>query len=301
VSANVDSLIARYLAKYQSDNTREAYERALRYLRQFCPVDMLSATSGDVQAAAVQWVKSTPSPPANASYNLTVSAWNSFYAWLYENDHIPKRLKRVTLKPIDRTVARHIPSKASVTSVWRLLDVAYDRTMGTNHAAHARVLQDRTLFLLCVGGGLRVSEIIHLRIGDIDTTNYDVPVLRIRSDHAKRYKARTVALPNVKRTHTILDDIARGRDSSEYVLLTSKGKTFCAEEINRRLRRLFRRIGAPPVYTVHAFRRYYATRALEEGVPVEVLSKQMGHADLATTMQYTNAMNRVVACGSLDD
>lgn len=83
---------------------------------------------------------------------------------------------------------------------------------------------------------------------------------------------------------------------TDFVFLTSKGKPFCASDLNRYLKRIVKHFGREsvsiygldavelPVFSTHTFRHTFATRLVENNVNIKVAQKWLGHSSIKMTM-----------------
>lgn len=143
-------------------------------------------------------------------------------------------------------------------------------------------LRDQAMIYLMAFAGLRESEVANLNLSDIE--------LRERSGKAvvrlgKGQKKRMVPLAlEVRRTLRLWLD-ARGDAGSPALFISSKsGSRISARTIQRRVAEIGGQEGLS--VTPHDLRHTCAKRALDEGAPLTVVSKLLGHARLDTTARY---------------
>ena len=139
----------------------------------------------------------------------------------------------------------------------------------------------RTMLTVCYGCGLRLSEVLALRIQDIDSER---KLLRI--DQGKGAKDRLVPLsPTLLaelraywRLYRPEDGLFAGR-GGEPVSETALQKTFTQAK---------RAAGVGTPGGIHGLRHAYATHQLAAGLPVERLQRLMGHSSIHTTLRYVH-------------
>lgn len=169
----------------------------------------------------------------------------------------------------------------------------------------------RTLFGTIYACGLRVSEAVNLRVGDIEAGG---AVLRIRE--AKGGKDRLVPLPHYAlrelraywKTHRhpvlLFPGVGRGwREKPEAVArLAQAAEPMGVGSVQTCLRLARADARLPEGTCVHTLRHSYATHLLEEGVSIRLISAYLGHASLETTLIYTHltAVNEASARAALD-
>ena len=160
-----------------------------------------------------------------------------------------------------------LPSVLAPDEVLRLLDAAPPG-------------RDRVLLQVAYGCGLRLNELLHLRVGDIDSARM---VIHVRQ--GKGAKDRLVPL-----SLRLLDELrAYWRLCRPRTWLfpgqTADG-TMTSSNVQRRFGRLVRRVGLTKRCSMHTLRHSYATHLLEAGVDLLTLKALLGHKTLETTTRY---------------
>lgn len=139
----------------------------------------------------------------------------------------------------------------------------------------------RTMLALCYGCGLRLSEVLAVRLGDIDRER---KLLRI--DQGKGAKDRLVPL-----SPTLLEQLRaywrlyRPRD---WLFAGKGGAPLCPTSLQKAFHHAKRRAGVTTLGGLHGLRHAYATHQLAAGLPVERLQRLMGHNDIHTTLRYVH-------------
>jgi integrase len=148
--------------------------------------------------------------------------------------------------------------------------------------------QNHAFFSVVYGCGLRLSEAIHLRVGDVDGKRGCVHV-----HHGKGAKDRVVPLPeNV--LHTLRAYWKTHRNPTWLFPALGKGgrdgphaeRPVAMVTVQGALRRTLKRLRIRKKVTTHTFRHSYATHLIEAGVPVRHVQEYLGHESLATVMVY---------------
>lgn len=141
----------------------------------------------------------------------------------------------------------------------------------------------RMMLLTCYGCGLRVSELVRLKVKDIDGERQ---LLRI--EQGKGAKDRMVVIPP-----TLLDQLRHywQRYHPEPWLFPN-GNTPSLHLSITTAQRMFTRAktiaGIHKVGGIHSLRHAYATHQLEQGIAIHVLQQQLGHNDLHSTLRYVH-------------
>jgi site-specific recombinase XerD len=140
--------------------------------------------------------------------------------------------------------------------------------------------RDRTLFQTTYACGLRLSEVTHVQIPDIDSKRM-VLIVRQGKGAKDRLVPLSVRLLDVLRAYWREARphpwLFPGRDVRQP--LTGGG-------VERRFRRTLMRAGLTKAATMHTLRHCFATHMLEAGIDLRTLQAMMGHTSLTTTMRY---------------
>ena len=141
-------------------------------------------------------------------------------------------------------------------------------------------LKHKTLLLLAYSAGMRVSEVVSLRISDINSDRMQISI-----NHAKGKKDRVVTLS--KGILPILRDyyikykptgwLFEGANSNEHYTTRSAQQLF---------KDAYKKLGLPPQCSFHSLRHSYATHLLESGTDISYIQKLLGHNDIKTTLRY---------------
>lgn len=142
---------------------------------------------------------------------------------------------------------------------------------------------DRAALELLYGGGLRVSELCGLRVGDLDLASGLARVM------GKGGKERVVPVGGTA-VGAVRDYLALRGDArrEEPLLLARRGGPAGPRAIQRLLKERLRAAGLPMDLSPHKLRHACATHLLANGADLRHVQEQLGHASLSTTQIYTH-------------
>lgn len=189
---------------------------------------------------------------------------SSFFTWLEEEDHILKSPVRRIHKIKSKTVVKEVISDEDIE---RLRD-------------HCEVARDVAIIDLLYSTGMRVGELVHLDIQDINFNERECVV------YGKGGKERKVYFDAKTKLH--LESYINSRSDHNpalFVTLDAPHDRLKISGVEIRLRELGRRLNIHNVHP-HKFRRSMATRAIDKGMPIEQVQKILGHSQIDTTMHY---------------
>lgn len=141
--------------------------------------------------------------------------------------------------------------------------------------------RERTMLTVCYGCGLRLSEVLALRVADIDSER---KLLRIAQ--GKGAKDRLVPLsPTLLEALRAYWRLYRPRD---WLFAGRTGRPLSPTLLQKAYTRAKRQAGVTKVGGLHALRHAYATHQLAAGLSVERLQRLMGHRSIQTTLRYVH-------------
>jgi integrase/recombinase XerD len=139
--------------------------------------------------------------------------------------------------------------------------------------------RSQLLLKLLYASGLRVSELVHLQLHDIEGTTIHV-------HHGKGNKDRITVLPQ-----SLADDIKvyiREQRLTGLLFPGRHGKPLTTRNVQAIISRAAKRAGIAKHVTPHKMRHSFATHLLEAGTDVRVIQELLGHSNLQTTQIYTH-------------
>ena len=246
--------------------TQDAYLRAVRQLAEHfhTPPDRL--TEPQVRDYLLHLKNDRHFAPA--SLGIAYSGIKFFYSHTIPRDW--PTLKRIRIPRENR-----LPDVLSVDEVRRLIDAV-------------RTPHNRAYFWTVYSLGLRLTEGLHLQVGDIDSARMMVHVR-----HGKGAKDRYVPLPSrtlktlraywVTHRHPTWLFPATGRD---HRAAATADRPMERSSVQGALRRVVRDLKFRKAISIHTMRHSYATHLLEAGVNLRLIQQYLGHSSLQTTMVY---------------
>lgn len=168
-----------------------------------------------------------------------------------------------------------LPKALNTTEIKKLLNV-------TVNPKHKLILQ------LCYGMGLRVSEIVNIKIEHIDSKTMKVLIAS-----AKGKKDRYVNLPQ-----TILQDLRqyyKAFTPKIYLFEGQSGGKYAIRSAQFVFKNSMNKAGIIKTVGIHSLRHSYATHLLEYGTDISLIQKLLGHNDIKTTLNYTQVADRTIS------
>ncbi|AXY55489.1 site-specific tyrosine recombinase XerD [Acinetobacter chinensis] len=260
------------VAQTVSPHTRNAYLSDLIHCSQYATVSLPDWSSEHISDVLLELTRQGKSPRSIAR---TLSALRSFYKFLRE-----QKLRSDNPVAIHKTpkLGRALPKDLSEQDVEALIQAPDTET--------ALGLRDRAMFEVLYACGLRVTELINLRL---ELINLKQGYLRITG---KGNKERLVPLGAVA-CEWIENYLNTARpvlykSSTDYLFLTQHGGIMSRQNFWYAIKRYALQAGIQADLSPHTLRHAFATHLLNHGADLRVVQMLLGHSDLSTTQIYTH-------------
>jgi integrase/recombinase XerD len=260
------------IAQTVSPHTRNAYLSDLIQCSECSAVNMPDWSSDDISDVLLNLTQQGKSPRSIAR---SLSALRSFYKFLRE-----QKLRSDNPVATHKTpkIGRALPKDLSEADVEALINAPDINT--------ALGLRDRAMFEVLYACGLRVSELLNLRL---ELINLKQGYLRIVG---KGNKERLVPLGQVA-CEWIEKYLQQARASlyksaTDYVFLTQHGGIMSRQNFWYAIKRYALQAGIQTELSPHTLRHAFATHLLNHGADLRVVQMLLGHSDLSTTQIYTH-------------
>lgn len=204
-----------------------------------------------------------------------LSSLHSFYKWMIMEGEMTDNPSDAIEAP---KLGKYLPAVLSVEEVDRLIAaVDLDSAFGK---------RDRAMLETLYGLGLRVSELVSLRISSIWTEQGFVSVI------GKGDKQRLVPLGGMARD-AIRDYLevrgpAADRESSDILFLNRFGRALTRVAVFKMIKAYAMRAGISKEISPHTLRHSFATHLIENGADLRAVQEMLGHESILTTEIYTH-------------
>jgi integrase/recombinase XerD len=260
-----------------SRNSLEAYARDLKGYVEFLAERGISSVDGSSPDEIISYfrklVKKGLSPRSAAR---ALSALRGFHRFLLQERAIEENPSRRLRAP------KVIPRLPSVLTFGEVEDLL--RQPDPSQPLGSR---DRAMLELLYATGLRVSELVHLSLNDV---NLEVGYVRVKGKGAKE---RIVPIGGAasRMLQRYLEGPRRDwalRSHEATLCLGRRGHGMSRQGFWKILRKYARAAGIAKPITPHTLRHSFATHLLEGGADLRSVQSMLGHVDIATTQVYTH-------------
>ncbi|MYY70806.1 site-specific tyrosine recombinase XerD [Lactobacillus salivarius] len=267
-----------------SENTINSYGIDLKLFLEYLRENEIPSFKQVNKEVIVNYMQSEKNNnKANSSILRSVSSLRKFFQYLAQEKIIEKDPMLLIDTPKKK---QHLPQVLTKEEVEKLL-----RSPNTGQVLG---LRDRAMLELMYATGLRISEIINLKLEDLHLTMGTLQTL------GKGYKERIVPVGDeaIKWVNRYLEE-ARPKllkqKRSNYLFLNFHGNNLTRQGVWKNLKAEVRKAGIQKNITPHTLRHSFATHILENGADLRIVQELLGHADISTTQIYTHLSNKQLA------
>ncbi|KUG25876.1 tyrosine recombinase xerd [hydrocarbon metagenome] len=266
------------LEKNLSENTVKSYKSDLisflNFLEEEKIVD-LSEVDHKLIGRFMQLLKSEGLSSSSASRYL--STLRGFFSYLSSNYYIKKD---PTERVSSAKIVRKLPAVLSFNEIEMILDKP--------NVGDKLGLRDKSILELLYSSGLRVSELIELKIVDLFLQD---DVIRVIGKGSKQrivpIGSSAVQWLNEYMIHS-RPFLEKKTKSKNYIFLNTRGSKLSRMGIWKIVDRYTKEAGIDKEVHPHTFRHSFATHLLEGGADLRSVQEMLGHSDISTTQIYTH-------------
>lgn len=210
---------------------------------------------------------------APKSITRNISSLRSFYKYLIRHNKINNNPMTLINNPKQ---AINLPHYLTYDEIEKLLQLTSSNDIYD--------IRNNLIIELLYSTGIRVSELVNIKIKDIDLKNKSITVF------GKGKKTRIVyfGLPCKEKIERYLS--IRNSDS-EYLLLNKRGNKLSDRSVRTIFEDIIKKNHLDITFSPHTLRHTYATHMLNEGMDVRSVQELLGHSSISTTGIYTHVSN----------
>ncbi|MCM2302301.1 MAG: site-specific tyrosine recombinase XerD [Flavobacteriaceae bacterium] len=264
------------IEKGLSKNSIESYMRDIQKLMNFLVLNESPTDPIQINGEEIQFFIYEASKQLNArSQSRLISGLRSFFDYLIVEKYRTANPTALIEMP---KLGRKLPEVLS--------EVEIDRIIKNIDLSHPQGERNRAMLETLYGSGLRVTELITLKISDLF---FDDGFIKV---HGKGNKERYIPINelNQKYIEIYIKDIRvhipRIKGFEDTLFLNRNGKQLTRNMIFIILKDLAQRAGIKKKISPHTFRHSFATHLLEKGADLRAIQQMLGHESITTTEIY---------------
>lgn len=257
-----DTLARELRIRNYSQKTADSYIFYNREMLRFCQKDPREINSEDIRAYLDWLARDRSSSTVSVAYNALLFYYkNIWHRQFFVNLPHPRKEK-------------HLPVVLSKQEAQRMIQTLSN-------------LKHKCILSILYGTGIRVSELTHIKMRDIDL---DRMLLRVCQGKGK--KDRMTILPLSLKD--ILKNQQRLKTAVDFLFTNGRGNRLTEASIQKIVALAARKAGIIKTVSPHTLRHSFATHLLESGTDIRYIQELLGHAKLQTTQIYTHVASAVL-------
>jgi integrase/recombinase XerC len=274
------SAFTSYLAleRNYSPHTVKAYEKDILEFQAFCRDIHELDSIDDIDYNFIRnWIVGlVENQISNRTVNRKVASLKAYYKFLM-------KIHKISASPLAKHKALKIAKKIEIPFSESEMSQVFNEISFENNFEGIR---DRLVIELFYATGIRRSELINLKMSNVDIQGRTIKVL------GKRNKERII--PMLKNTATLFEDYFEKRENlkervpGEYVFLTKTGNIIYETLVYRIINGYFSKVSSKIKKSPHILRHTFATHMLTKGADLNSVKELLGHSSLASTQVYTH-------------
>ena len=218
---------------------------------------------------------------SRSSISRKLSSLRSFYKYLFNNELIKTNpFKYVSLPKREKKLPKYVG----------ILDL--EIIFNTPDINSPLGQRDRLILEILYATGVRVSELVNIKLSDIDFYNKEIMIL------GKGNKQRVVIFGDycLDIINLFISDgrskiLEKHKKQSEYLIINEKGNKITTRGVEMLLDKIVKKAALKKHITPHMLRHSFATHLLNNGCDILTVKELLGHESLETTQIYTHVSN----------
>ena len=259
--------------KKYSENTIKAYNNDLKKFKNFINKKNINQIDDGTIKAYLKYLNKENNDSKTISHNI--STLRSFYKFLL----IEKKVLKNPMEYIELPkTKKSLPKTLSIEEIDKLLDINLTDDFS---------FRNKAMLELMYSSGLRVSELVNVKIHDIDISNC---IIRIMGKGSKErivplgdYAIKYIGLYLKEHREKLIK-----KELNDYLFLNNHGKKMTRQGFFKILKTLAKEKNIKTEFSPHTLRHSFATHLLNGGADLRSIQEMLGHSDISTTQIYTH-------------
>ena len=266
------------LERALSHNSIEAYKNDIRKFIQYLECKGLSLLPDQIELEHLQnfihWINEMGISPRSQS--RVISGIKSFYKYLLIENYIQQDPTELLEAP---KIGRELPKVLSVEEI--------DQLIAAIDLSQAEGQRNKAIIETLYSCGLRVSELIHLKISNI---YFNEGFIRIvgKGNKERLVPISQKALNEIKHYFEDRNQLSVHPDHEDILFLNRRGKQLTRVMVFTIIKRLAATAGMSKDISPHTLRHSFATHLIEGGADLRAIQEMLGHKSIITTEIYTH-------------
>ena len=267
--------------KKYSENTAKNYKIDLEEFNNYLNKEMINYLDVDHEFIKGYLVNLYDKSLSRNSVSRKLSSLRSFYKYLYSNGLCKNNPFKYVSSPKKE---RRLPKYLSIEEIKEIFGVPnMENPLGQ---------RDRLILEVLYSSGIRVGELVNIKLDDIDFYNKQIRIF------GKGSKERMVLIGDscLNYINLFLNDgrlkiLQKHGVNSDYLIINEHGKNITTRGVEKLIDNVVKKTYLKKKVTPHMLRHSFATHLLDEGCDILTVKELLGHESLESTQIYTHVSN----------
>ena len=265
------------IEKNYSNHTIQSYETDLElYINYFHNKDILKINKQDIRTY-LKYLDELNYKTSSISRML--SSLRSFYNYLLRNNVVTNNPFKNIKNPKKE---KKLPNFIKYEELEEILK--------TTHTDDPLGIRNQLIIELFYSTGIRISELINIKVSDIDFSNNIIKVLG-KGDKERIVYFGTYALESINKYLNESRGVLLKGKQSQYLFINHLGNHLTDRGVRDIMERVIKESTVKNKISPHTLRHTFATHMLNEGADLKTVQELLGHSSLSTTGIYTHVSN----------
>lgn len=259
-----------------SNNTICSYMNDLKNYNKFTNGDIKKVTKQQI----LSFIEEEKNNKSDKSVAHTLTVLRNFYNYL-ERENI---IKDNPTNKIDLPKLRKsLPNVLTTEEINQILDI---------ELITKKNYRDKAMLELMYATGIRISELINIKVNEIDLINATVLI------NGKGSKERLIPIDDIsiyyvkEYLNTYRNQLLKGK-TNDYLFINNRGEKITRQSLFKTIKKIALEKGIKKEFSPHTLRHSFATHMLEHGADLRSIQELLGHSNISTTQIYTHVSNKI--------
>lgn len=267
------------LIENYSENSIIAYRTDIgKYLDHF---DSIELSIRDIEISDMRYYVTHLSEKlglSQTSIKRQISTVKTFMKWLIQHNHVEST-------PSDFIKMKRVPRRLPFITSEEDMAILLDQPDPKLESEIWLWKRDKAMFEILYSSGLRVSELINLKLNDVNTSTHMVRVIAGKGNRDRNIPLGSKACEAIK---VWLSYRIKKNPESDFLFVNHYGRPIQTRQVRNRINVQAARCGIKEHMHPHLFRHCFATHLLSASQDIRAVQEMLGHADINSTEIYTH-------------
>lgn len=262
--------------RHKSSNTIQSYKRDVSQYIKYLNLNGITDISKTTQKTVASYLDTLKTQgKASSTVSRTLASLKSFYMFISEeNSQIANPIKNLESPHVEKK----LPKILSTSDVDRLLEQPSQK--------EPKGIRDKAMLELLYATGIRVSELISLKVSDI---NLSIGFIKCHTDKKERYiPIGNIAKTALKKYINDARPILATNDNEDVLFVNRNGSSLSRQGFWKIIKQYSEQARISADITPHTIRHSFAAHLLENGADLKSIQEMLGHSDISSTQVYSH-------------